>query len=463
MMRRRFGLMAAMLLAGLLAGCAGSSTTAGAATPTATSAPAVTPTTAPTGDYAFIRNGDLWVRQGSGVAHQLTHLALTNGTGVWGPIVWSPDHANLAVGLSAPPTAPGYTSGARSQWIGTVLVVNTTTGVITRLTGATGDSYVPLLGRHLAWASATTLLFTQRGTVEQLNLAAAPPTIAPFAGPTSVWEIVVRGATLFYSTVANVSAAGAGTAQVRMLPLSETTTAAAGTLVATLGPVTLPAVNCGLVCPPDLTTPYVPFAWDVSADGKQIVFEHAAAAGSATPTPGATITPTPAIQRATPTPTVPATTTPTATPTPAATATLTTTGTPIATGTPGAGNAIAFVAQPVAGGAATALFAGVSLPATPLALAFSPDGARVALAQATPDTPPFGPYLQLTVNGVPQPLASAATGNTTIYSGVVTWSADGRGFALTQSQNGTLAAVAFLTDGEHVSLETNADDIAFGD
>jgi len=87
-MRRLSVLLSGCLLAVVaLAGCAvpgqgqsaGTSSSSAPATPTPTALP-----TLPSGDYAFIRDGDIWARTGGAAPHAITQLHLSAAGAAWG-------------------------------------------------------------------------------------------------------------------------------------------------------------------------------------------------------------------------------------------------------------------------------------------------------------------------------------------------------------------------------------------
>ena len=435
MRRSAFFFMLAAFL--LVTGCAGQSSTAN--TPPTTT-PSVSPTpTLPNGDYAFIRNGDIWAHTGNGPAHALTQLHLSAVSALWGSMIWSPDHMTLAFVLNAPPFAAGFTALNPAQDTGTLFTVNVASDKLS-VVDTSGAATVPLMGQHVAWLhnsdATNTLLFTHNGAVEQFTANTTGPSV--LAGPQNVWEIAVRGTTLFYSTLTHiVSTTGAGMAELHSFDL----TTHKDVFITKLGAATLPSLLCGgVICPPDPSTPAVPYAWAASADGSLIAYQT-------TISPASNPTPTPAPSRIpSPTPThaaalvalVPATTPPPAFP-----------------------NSF-YVAQRD-GSKAQVIFADV--PALPglVALAFSPDGRNLALSVTTPNAAPYGPFVQ--------PVGATGTAQTypatnTAYAGNPSWSPDSQGFSLTAYVSGTsaptLGITTFLLDGQDAMLEQNGAQLVWG-
>src|SRR5579875_2433906 len=218
-MRRLSMMMSAALLAlaVLLAACSlpgqgnSSASVSGSSSAAPTPTPSATPTL-PIGDYAFLRNGDIWAHTGGAPSHALTQLHLSAVNALWGAPVWSVDHKTLAFALNAPPLAPGYPALGQSapdpaQDTGTLFTVDVASGKLTAITNSGGA--VPLQGQHIAWytdsSNTANLLFTRAGTVQELQPSATNPTTTVLSGPQNVWEIAVRGNTLFYSTVINIS------------------------------------------------------------------------------------------------------------------------------------------------------------------------------------------------------------------------------------------------------------------
>jgi hypothetical protein len=461
-MRLRFALsLAGIFLVGmtLLAACSlpFGSTTSGAPAPTAAANTTPTPTV-PAGAYAFVRNGDIWARTGAGPAHQVTFLHLYSPSATWGQIAWSPDQTMLAFILrvqATPPgtsIAPGAPDGSPGQGSGTVFIVNVNYGSIVVLNGSTAHLTASLTGRHLAWMSPTTLLVSTGGTIKTVTLGqtspATPtpspsPTIGTLSGPQNVWEIAVRGTTLWYSTIADLNNKGTGLAQLHRLSLQGN---GSDTTVATFGPATLPAELCGgFVCPPDTSTPYVPYAWDVSKDGSQIVYQAATGTPNATPTP--TAKPSGTATAAPQTPTTPAPS-PSPTPTPA--------------------SAVPHIFAAAADGShAQPLFTSVPATSATLSLGFAPDGTKAVLALTAPGQANYGPFLQAiapnsSVTTLPLP---AGAGPLDSAGGIITWSPDGQGFSLTVATTGAAPSTpyiaTFLLDGQSAAMETNATDPAW--
>src|SRR5215472_6057868 len=79
----------------VFAACNGSSSGSTGKAPTGGPSPTATPAI-PGGDYAFVRNGDMWARVGASVAHAVTFLHLSANGATWGTPVWSPDRTMLA-------------------------------------------------------------------------------------------------------------------------------------------------------------------------------------------------------------------------------------------------------------------------------------------------------------------------------------------------------------------------------
>lgn len=404
------------LIAVLLAACADTSetTTTDATTPT-TNALAI-----PTGNYAFVRDGDLWARTGHGVAHPLTTLSLSPSFADWGQIAWSPDQSEIAFVLHAPPFAPGVDSLVPSQVIGSLLILRSDSGLFQSL-GAVRDSIaIPVEGRHIAWVDQQNILYTQGGRVQRISLS-NPITTGTITGPQNVWEIVLRGDSLWYSTVRDVSATGAGTAELRRYDLTKKT----DQLVATLGPVTLPAAQCGgIVCPPDLTTPVVPYAWDVSPDGTRVAFQQV---GEAPPAFDPTATSTP---------------------------------TSVDTTTP-ASKTLNVILANADGTAPRQLFRGITSPTEVASLAFAPDGQQIALSLAVPANLPYGPFVQSLKTGQVQTarVPSSALTTAVSLSGDITWSRDSHAFSLTMREavSPSTPDVVNFIDGQGVVVERNAD------
>jgi hypothetical protein len=422
-MRRLIVVLSGFLLA--LAGCALPGQGQSAGTSSSSSAPATpVPTALPTlpiGDYAFLRDGDIWARTGGSVAHAITQLHLSAAGATWGPLVWSQDHSMLAFVLNAPPLAPGFTKGNPVQSTGSLFTVAVATGNLTLITGD-----VPLLGQHVAWYTDSSntlhLLFTRAGVVEQVQPGGTAITPQPLTGPQSVWEIAVRGTTLFYSTIQRINAAGTGTAELHAFDLS----AKKDRLIASLGAATLPPSLCsGLLCLPDTTTPYVPYAWSVNADGSVIAYQ---AANAAQPVPTlkhlkATATPAPAIP---------------------------------------------YHFYLLSGGKTTPqpIFTGLTALAPAEAvfrLAVAPNGQYVTLALAQPIDAPYGPFLQATTAGsASQDLATTGT----LASGTPSWSPTSQGFSLTTIPAATgvqtPTSQTYLLNGQSAPQEVNATALVWG-
>ncbi len=422
----------------------GSSSGAAPATPTPPTTP--TPTT-PAGEYAFVRAGDVWARTGIGPAYQVTFLHVNDVAAAWGQIAWSPDRAQIAFILRAPPLAPGVTSSVPGQNTGTVFVVNVANGTVLSLNGSASHLTAPLLGRHLAWLSPTSLLVSAEGKIQVVTIG-APPAIVPLAGPQNVWEIAVRGATLWYSSVANIQN-DTGTGELRAVtPQNGALTG--DHLVATLGPVTLPATLCGgFYCPPDTSTPAVPYAWDASADGAHVAYQQAP--GVTNPPPTATPTPKPsATPHAASSPT----------PAPSARATPTPSPTPTATPVPATLHIVLAAAD---GSGAAPLFAGLPPEGGAIDLAFSPDGKYIALD--VPAGATFGPYVQATAAGsaVQTQPAQLPPPNGTAIGGLIAWSPDSQNVSFTGTGIGTgsQAILTFTLTGQVGVTETNAFDIGW--
>ena len=414
----------------------------------------------PTGAYAFVRNGDLWSRQGDGSARPLTTFGLNGQIAAWGPIAWSPDQRHIAFVLRAPPIAPGATGPRPEQGTGSLYLVDLATQGVQQVQGGNGPLIVPLVGRHLAWLSATTLLATQYGSLYQITIA-AQPTVTIVPGLKFIWEILTRGTTLFYSAVPDATADGQGTGQLRQRQGPDQLIPQSDTLVATLGPMTLPAQPCAaFLCPADLTAPVVPFAWDVSADGSRVAYQTTNPV-LATPTPTSTRSPTPTT-----------TLTPTTTPTVSATSTRApvtpsaVSQTPTAATMPTAGPtaptagpvfALVTVKGDEIGGpqVLTALF---SQPRIPI-LRIAPNGAAVALADGA--TSAVTPISVLLLKGGAASRALILPGSITnaVVAGL-SWSPESTILTATV-QSGTLhseaTAYQFALSGAGVALplETN--------
>ncbi len=412
----------ARLIAGVLvtlafAGCA---QTTSSAVPAPTPVVSVTPT-APNGDYAFIRNGDIWVHLGSAPSHAITKLHLSAASALWGSLTWSPDHATLAFVLNAPPIAPGFTAKNPVQDTGTLFLVDVVAG---KLTAVPGAGAVPIMGRHVAWttyAGRPVLAFTQNGTVSLYTPSQNQATTLTL--PQHVWEIVTRGATLFYTRANNIAPTGTAAGELHALYIPNAT----DSTIAQLGAITLPAALCSsLLCPPDTATPAVPFAWSVSGDGTLVAYESSLAATAPT----------------------------TSNPTPQTTPVPTTTR--------------FYIAQR-GGGAPRVIFAQIPAPAfiATWQMALSPDGQYAVLSLAQPTTANYGPFVQpLTGNAAPQNLAQADQQ----VGGRPAWSPTSQGFTLTAVASGpqvsgpqdhTLAT--FLVNGQRITTERSGDDLVWGE
>jgi hypothetical protein len=413
-----------MIIAALFALLAGCSQSSSATTPTPIPGPTSTATPAlPVGDYAFVRNGDLWAHQGAAPAHQITQLHLSAVAVTWGSLIWSPDHTQLAFALLAPPLAPGFVAANPAQSAGTVFLVNVADGTLRQISGSPNTT--PLSGQHIAWyqpaGGAAEMLFTHGGQIEMVQAGTGIAT--PLVGPQHVWEIVVRGTKLWYSTVTSITASGAGVAQLRVYDLAAQTDA----LVATLGPVTLPAELCGgVICPPDATTPAVPYPWSVNQDGTQIIYETLAV-------------PAPSVQ-----------------PTPLPSATIA----PSATSTP----------KPVPGHAVPTLILASGTGVMPRVIFTQPAPAAGTFQAAIA---PDGQHAVQIANGTLQ--IAALPGNMSVpltlpgglqVSGVPSWSPDSQSVTLTATATGagaaTPEAIAFLTTGGFGVLEINATNVVWG-
>ncbi len=424
-LRYSVGLLAGVLV--LLAACAPFGATT-APVPTAAPSQTTTPLPVPpAGDYAYVWGGNIWLHLGFSPAVQVTTLGLSDTVATWGPLVWSPGHARIAFVLRDPPLAQGDPSVTPAQGTGSLYILDVASHALVPVRNGSAPVLVPLLGRHLAWIDDQTLLYTSAGAVYQLTLN-AQPTITPVSGPQSTWEIAVRGDTLYYSAVPDALASGTGTAELDRLTLSSGAT----TRIATLGPVTLPTTSCpGFVCPADLATPYIPYGWDVSAQGTTIVYQSTAPAATApSPQPTATATTTPAA-----TPVATATV-----PTPVATAVATTTvPTPVATAV--APTAVPTSAAPamstgslfvIAGDAAPRALplAGMTLP-NPATLALAPDGAALVATslptRLAPDSVSAAPILISLQGAAPRVFVNGPAG---VIDGEVSWAPDGSAFTL---------------------------------
>ncbi len=422
-----------LALLALLAGCSQASTSA-----TATPIPAPTSTATPTlpvGDYAFVRNGDLWVHQGAAPAHQVTQMHLSAVPATWGSLIWSPDHAMLAFALLAPPIAPGFVAANPDQRAGTIFLVNVADGTLRMVGGSVNTT--PLVGQHIAWYQPAAngvaeLLFTHGGQIETYQPGASA--VTPLGGPQHVWEIAVRETKLWYSTVTNITVSGSGVAQLRIYDLATHTDA----LAATLGAVTLPAeLSSCVICPPDPTTPVVPYPWSVNQDGTQVIYESLAAPAPTQPAP---ITGTTPVPNATPTPN--ATPAPNATPTPKPAPARTVLTLYLATGTGATPHAIFAQPAPAVG------------------------TAQVAIA-------PDGQHAVLIANGTVQIIATPANTRLPLtlpagiqVSGAPSWSPDSQSVTLTATTEGagpaTPDALALLPNGGFGVLEVNATDVVWG-
>lgn len=435
-MRRSGWRVGFLVMCLLLAGCDALGTSTSSALPTATAVMSPTPTL-PTGDYAFIRDGDIWAHTGGAPAHALTQLHLSSVGATWGSIVWSPDHTTLAFVLNAPPFAPGYSANNPAQSTGTLFTLNVAAGTLTLADSNHGR--VPLLGQHVAWArnsdGSNTLFYTNSGTIYQLHTG----TVTPLAGPANVWELAVRGTTLFYSTIAHLNAtSGTGTAELHRFDFASHKDA----LIAKLGPATLPCLIKGLVCQPDTSTPAVPYTWSVSGDGSLVAYQTVVTANTPpapTPTPVRVPSPTPT-QAAALSAVIPATTPP-----------------------PNYPNRF-FVAQGD-GSKPQQIFAfGVPTLPNALALALSPNGQNVALALATPGDTPIGPFLQPVAGGTVQSFAGNLA--TVRYVGIPSWSPDSAGFTLTAyplaTRTPTPNLITFLPNGQTATLEQNGAQLVWG-
>lgn len=430
---RRVTVFAVPILALLvfLAGCDTGGQSSATSTTTATSATTTPLPTLPTGDYAFLRDGDIWARIGGSVPHAITQLHLSAANANWGPLVWSPDHSMLAVALYAPPLAPGYASPDPRQNAGSLFTVAVATGKLTLIVGS-----VPLLGEHAAWyvdsSNTTHLLFTSGGKLFEVQPGATNATPTLVAGPPNVWEIVVRGATLFYSTLQHLVSTGAGTAELHAFDL----VTKHDRLVATLGPATLPVSACsGVVCLPDTSTPAVPYAWSVSNDGSVIAYQT----GTATPAPQPK---------------------PTATPQPTGTATPHATATPAATATPHF-----FL---LTGTSATPQPIFTNLPTLVPAeenyhLAVAPNGQNVVLALAANVSMPYGPFVEATTSGATMH-DDMLTG--TYDYGMPSWSPNSQGFSVNDISAATGPQTpnveTFLLNGQSAPQEINGAFLVWG-
>jgi len=400
----------------LLAGC--SQSTVVTATPT--SASSIQPTATPTiagGTYVFIRNGNLWLRTGFSRAHSFTTLNLPDNIGTWGSFSWSPDHTRFAFALRANPIAPGDGNSSSVQGTGTLYIGDVSTGAIRGLAGSTLAVKIPLQGQHTAWIDNNNLLITQNGTVQKLNLGQGPgligsnATISAVTGPRTVWDIAYHNDTLFYSTVANLQSNGTGTAELHSFTL--TASPPIDKVIATLGSVTLLATDCGgFICPFDTSTPFVPFAWAISANGKQVTYQTGTLPGNkdATAIAGSNLFYTTQVDRSQP---------------------------------------------------ATTIFTSVPQPTAQVSLTFAPNGQQIVLALVHPAQTLFGPYIQIIGNSAVRQLAVPDTFvNKVVLGGPVSWSPDGLGVSITaqpiDSTTTKPTSLTFTLTGQSAITETNA-------
>lgn len=384
-------------------------------TPTATPSP-------PAGTYAFARGSQIWVKQGDIPPFALADLNLGQVSATWGQFSWSPGQNALAFVLRAPPFAPGDPSATPEQGTGALYILDLRSRALTQIRDSDSPISVPLLGRHLAWQTADTLLFTQRGVVYRVSLK-AETTVTQVPGPRFAWEIAVRGTTLFYSSIPQLTTLGVGTALLIRRDLTDLGVPGNELIAATFGPASAPPQTCGFVCPADPTTPYVPYAWDVSADGTQIVYQSTVPVVRAPPAP----TPTATLPTPSPTKSPPATpgTTPTPTLTPTPSATPSPQPTPIdATTAPYYLRVKDGAPQPL-----TRLTAHPTLPV----LTFAPNGMALALSSPpAPQTPGIvaSPPVVLRLDSVALPQNLMLPAPTDMPIGALSWAPDSASITL---------------------------------
>ena len=291
-----------LLLLALLAGCSGSNAqvTPGLAGATADhpAAPPQVAANGPGGNFAFVYDNQIWLRNGQG-AKQLTHLVLSNGaTLVWGPLVWSPDAKYIAFAL-----VQNLTPSSPTRSTGPLYYVDVSSGdsYTTPGTGSIyGHTYAWFASdRGLIYSSSSDLMLYDVGDsdprVWSLRTAVTNPTGdgATFAsGGNSYGDIALSGDgnRLYYTVLSVTSLGGVGTvgsAEVRSISIYQLNSDLSNTLP---GDPTLPATIAqdvqnmqGVYAAPaaplgsvysDATGTPTAGVWQLSSDGSYIAAQQ---------------------------------------------------------------------------------------------------------------------------------------------------------------------------------------------
>lgn len=399
------------LLAGVLVVRVGLGRTAQRPHPTGTmtSAANAARVTAPAGTLAYISAGQVMLVRPGADPRPLTHFAQPDVDPThWGPIVWAPGGAALAVAVGNPVVDANQVAGAQ----GALYVVTLRDGTARLVTTkASAEQGVAIGVASYAWEDASQLLYAESGTVFSYQVATGMS--APLAGlaRTTVLDLAVRGHALYYTSYA--SPEGPLTALSVALRRFDLQTHS-DSQVADLGTVVMQVTGCdvtGCMAAPGVAATLP--AWDVSPDERALAFERLTSLSADRTVASVTFYFATAVAKV-------------------------------------SGGAQSALAAP-GFGTPRVIFTGVSsrisagMPNACCYLRFSPDGRALALTSGYAMPQPFGPYLLYPG----QASATYQTGFPWAF-GPASWSPDSRTFCLT-THRGSAPVTTLLAYGNETT------------
>lgn len=276
--RSRAGLITAGTLFSsviIILGCGLGSTSAGGTGTATPPAPTATPTPPPHALAWFQEDGagvgQIWASVNDGAAHQVTHMVRPSGDCVrdqhWSPPVFSPDLTHIVGGWGSGACGDGPEQGD-------LYVVDAATGAASIVQGTTYTANILLSVREAGWVNNTTIWWVGGLTVYEYTLGAAHSTALADVGSSSgssytfPADAVLRGNTLFYSTISGTSGVYNRTFALKRFDMTSHAVLP--------GSVNLGSDHICVCSLNDRTEP----GFDASADGSHIVYQRVTASAS---------------------------------------------------------------------------------------------------------------------------------------------------------------------------------------
>lgn len=193
----------------------------------------------------------IWAAINGAAPTQITHVAADGSECTdqiaWSPPVFSPDLKHIVASMGSYNCGDGGLQGP-------VSIITVSSGSISTLSSTYG---VGTTQRTMGWLNNSTIWFAQFTGFYTKPIGGGSPT--HLSGPTSIWDAVVRGSTLYWQSA--TSSSTGWTYAIHRYDLSSHTALPGSIAQGKVG---------GCECSPgDIHSP----GWDVSRDGSHIVYQ----------------------------------------------------------------------------------------------------------------------------------------------------------------------------------------------